>query len=85
MKKQLKKKLKNLLREILLFRIEYFVTPLFVVLFILSVKYVGFFCTRDIIFNIFVFFTIPACFIALRLTRKMLYIVYFGKVKYENK
>lgn len=78
--------LKRILKNVLLFKIEYFVTPLFITLFVLSLKYVGFYCVRDTIFNIMMFFTIPACFISLRLTRKMLYKVWFGgkKRKYED-
>ena len=68
----------RILKNVLLFKIEYFVTPLFIVLFILSLKYVGFYCVRDTIFNIMLFFTIPACFISFRLGRKMLYKVWFG-------
>ena len=77
----MKKKLKNLVKEILLFRSELFITPLFIVVFILSIKYVGFFCIRDIIFNIMLFFTIPASYFGIKLSRRMIYEVNFGKVK----
>lgn len=73
------KKLKSIAKSILMFRMEYIITPLYITLFILSIIYVGFTCTRDTLFNIFVFMSIPACFIAIRLTRRMLYKVYFGK------
>lgn len=80
----MKKFLLKLLKNILLFKIEYFVTVLMVTLFILSLIYVGFNCTRDTIFNIMVFLAIPLVFFGLRIGRRMLYKIYFGG-KNENK
>lgn len=74
-----KDKRKNLLKDIFNFRIEYFVTPLFILLLILSIKYVGFDEGLNIIFNILLLIQIPLCFIGLRICRKMLYRLYIGK------
>ena len=80
----MKKLLIKMLKDILLFKIEYFVSVLMITLFILSLIYVGFNCTRDTIFNIMVFLAIPLVFFGLRTGRRMLYKVYFGG-KNENK
>lgn len=80
----MKKLLIKMLKDILLFKVEYFVSVLMIALFILSLIYVGFNCTRDTIFNIMVFLAIPLVFFGLRIGRRMLYKVYFGG-KNENK
>ena len=77
---------KNFLKEVLKFRFEYFITVLVIVLFILSVIYVGFDEVCNIGFNICLFIMIPLTFYSIRLSRHMLYTVFIGKVKeHENK
>lgn len=80
----MKSKDKKILKEILNFRFEYFITPLFITLFILSVKYIGFNSVLSIGFNICLFIEIPLAFIGIRIARLMLYKVLIGKVKYED-
>lgn len=85
MKKKSKKLIKEILKEVLKFRFEYFITPLFITLFILSLIYIGFNNIWNIGFNICLMIQIPLVFIGLRIARKMLYLVLIGKVNYENK
>lgn len=76
---------KKIIKGILSFRIEYFITPYFVVMLILSLKYVGFTNFRNIIFNILLIIEIPVCFFGLMFARRMLYKAYIGKeIEYED-
>lgn len=88
-KKEFAKKMKRLkhtiLSDILRFRYEYFITPLFLVLLIFSFKYIGFTDFRNITFNICLLIEIPSCFYGLRIARKVLYKVYIGKeIEHED-
>lgn len=76
--------MKKILREILLFRIEYFITPLFVELLVLSIKYAGFYDIRAILLDLVLFIQIPMCFLGFRTGRRMLYKVLIGKVSVND-
>lgn len=76
---------KEILKEILDFKSEFFLTALMLTLFILSFIYVGFDNIWNIGFNICLFICIPATFIGIKTCREMLYEVWIGKRKDENK
>ena len=77
---------KKILKEVLRFKSEYFITVLVIVLFILSIIYVGFDDVCNIGFNICLLIMIPLTFFSIRISRQMLYTVFIGKVKdNENK
>ena len=65
------------MKDILKIRWEIFVTPLFIVLFGYSIKYVGFETFWNIVFNLFVLLSIPACYLTFKTCRKMLYEVFY--------
>lgn len=65
------------MKDILKIKWELLITPLFILLFIYSIKYVGLFTFWNIVFNLFVLLSIPACYLTFRITRKMLYEVFY--------
>lgn len=67
------------MKDLLKVRFELFVAPLFITLFIISITKIGFFTLSDIIFNIFVLLSIPASYFGIKLSRKLIY-----EVWYEN-
>ena len=82
MKKQTKKKI---IGSILRFRFELFITPLFIVMLILSFIYIGFTDFRNIIFNVMLIIEVPLAFYGIKFARQMLYKVYIGKaIDYED-
>ena len=76
--------MKKIIKEVLNFRSEYFITTLFITLFICSLKYVGLSDFRNIIFDVVLFITIPASFIAIRYTRRLLFEVWKEELKDED-
>lgn len=67
------------MKDILRIKFELLTTPLFITLFILSVINIGFLRVSDIIFNIMLFLSIPACYYGFKLSRKLLYEVWYGE------
>ena len=67
------------MKDILRVKFELLVPVLFITLFVMSVKYIGFFKLSDIIFNIIVFISIPLSYIAIRISRKSLLYVWYGE------
>ena len=67
------------MRDLLRVKFELLVPVLFITLFVMSVKYIGFFKLSDIIFNIIVFISIPLSYIAIRISRKSLLYVWYGE------
>ena len=67
------------------FRIELLVTPLYILLAILSIKYVGFFDIYGALFCIMTIIFIPIAYFGFRFARKFLYQILRGEYKYENK
>lgn len=67
------------MKEFLRVKFELLITPLFITLFILSVINVGFLKVSDIIFNIMLFFSIPACYLGFKMSRKLMYEVWYGE------
>ena len=49
------------MRDILKIKWELLVTPLFIVLLVFSIKYVGLYTFWNVVFNLFVLLSIPAC------------------------
>lgn len=67
------------------FRIELLITPLYVVLAILSIKYIGFFDIQSSIFTIITIIFVPISYYGFRFARKFLYQILKGTFEYENK
>lgn len=65
------------MKTILKIKFELMIPVLFVTLFVMSIIHVGFFRLSDIIFNILVFLSIPFSYIGTRLTRKLIYEVWY--------
>lgn len=72
---------KKILKEVLDFRSEYFITVITITLFILSLIYVGFNNIWNIGFNICLLLMIPCTFFGIRISRNILYEVWIGKRK----
>ena len=72
------------MKDILRIKFELLVTPLFITLLVMSIKYVGFLTIRDIIFNVVLIISIPLVYIGIRKSRKLIYYVWYGE-EYENK
>lgn len=67
------------MKDLLRVKFELLTTPLFITLFIISVINIGFLRVSDIIFNIMLFFSIPACYYGFRISRKLMYEVWYGE------
>lgn len=67
------------MKDLLKIKFEILITPLFITLLIMSIKYVGFFTIRDIAFNTVVLISIPLVYIGIRKTRRLIYIVWYGE------
>lgn len=66
------------------FRIELFVTALFVTLAILSIKEIGFTGVKETIFNIIIILEIPVAYLGSKWVRKFFYSLLRGRAEYEN-
>lgn len=67
------------MKDLLRIKFELLVTPLFVTLLVMSIKYVGFMTVRDIIFNVVLIISIPLVYISIRKSRKLIYYVWYGE------
>ena len=63
------------MKDLLRIKFELLVTPLFITLLVMSIKYVGFMTIRDIIFNVMLIISIPLVYISIRKSRKLIYYV----------
>lgn len=66
------------------FRIELFVTALFVTLAILSIKEIGFIGVKETIFNIIIILEIPVAYFGSKWCRKFFYSMLRGRADYED-
>lgn len=60
-------------------KFELLIPVLFITLFVMSIIHIGFFRVSDVIFNILVFLSIPASYLAIRFSRKTLLYVWYGE------
>jgi hypothetical protein len=67
------------MKDLLRIKFELLVTPLFITLLVMSIKYVGFMTIRDIIFNVVLIISIPLVYISIRKSRKLIYYVWYGE------
>ena len=67
------------MKDLLRIKFELLVTPLFITLLVMSIKYVGFMTLRDIIFNVVLIISIPLVYISIRKSRKLIYYVWYGE------
>ena len=67
------------MKDLLRIKFELLVTPLFITLLVMSIKYVGFMTARDIIFNVVLIISIPLVYISIRKSRKLIYYVWYGE------
>lgn len=67
------------MKDLLKIKFEILITPLFITLLIMSIKYVGFFTIRDIAFNTVVLISIPLVYIGVRKSRRLIYYVWYGE------
>ena len=67
------------MKDLLRINFELLVTPLFITLLVMSIKYVGFITLRDIIFNVMLIISIPLVYISIRKSRKLIYYVWYGE------
>ena len=67
------------MKDLLKIKFELLVTPLFITLLVMSIKYVGFMTVRDIIFNVILIISIPLVYISIRKSRKLIYYVWYGE------
>ena len=66
------------------FKAEYFITPLFITLSILAIKYVGFIGIKESIFTLLAIVQAPLSFIGARYCRKTIYSIIRGYGEYED-
>lgn len=66
------------------FKIEIFVTILFITLAILSIVKIGFTGVKETIFNIIIILEIPVAYFGTKTARKLLYSVIRGYGEYED-
>ena len=66
------------------FRIELFVTALFITLAILSIVKIGFTGVKETIFNIIIILEIPVAYFGSRECRKIFYSLLRGRADYED-
>lgn len=71
------------MKDLLRIKFELLVTPLFITLLVMSIKYVGFMTIRDIIFNVMLIISIPLVYISIRKSRKLIYYVWYGERIWE--
>jgi len=71
------------MKDLLRIKFELLVTPLFITLLVMSIKYVGFITLRDIIFNVMLIISIPLVYISIRKSRKLIYYVWYGERIWE--
>jgi hypothetical protein len=74
---------KKIMKEVLSFRSEYFITAFVLTLCIVSLIYIGFDNIWNTGFNICLIISVPLSFFSIRIARRMLLKAYVGKVK-EN-
>lgn len=67
------------MKDLLRIKFELLVTPLFITLLFMSIKYVGFMTLRDIIFNVVLLISIPLVYIGVRKSRRLIYYVWYGE------
>lgn len=67
------------MKDLLRIKFELLVTPLFITLLVMSIKYVGFMTLRDIIFNVMLIISIPLVYISIKKSRKLIYYVWYGE------
>lgn len=60
------------MKTLLNIKFELLLTPLFIVLFVLSIKYIGFTGVKETLFTIIVLLEIPTCYYGVKLVRKLL-------------
>ena len=65
------------MKTLLNIKFELLVTPLFIVVAILSIKYIGFFGVKDTIFTILTILEVPVCYYGVKLARKLLKEVWY--------
>ncbi len=65
-------------------RFELLITPLYLVLALLTIQYVGFFDIQSTIFTIIVIAFVPIAYFGFRFARKFLYQILRGEAKYED-
>ena len=66
------------------FRIELFVTVLFITLAVLAIINIGFSGVKETIFNIVIILEIPAAYIGSKICRKFFYSLLRGRAEYED-
>ena len=66
------------------FRIELFITALFITLGVLAIIYVGFGGLKEAIFTSVVLLEIPASYIGSKICRKFFYSLLRGRAEYED-
>lgn len=66
------------------FRIELFITALFITLGILTIKYIGFGGLKETIFTLVVLLEIPVSYLGSKWCRKLFYDLLRGRAEYED-
>lgn len=66
------------------FRIELFITALFITLGVLAIKYIGFTGLKETIFTLVILLEIPVAYYGSKTCRKMFYDLLRGTGKYED-
>lgn len=66
------------------FRIELFITALFITLAVLSIVKIGFTGIKETIFNIIIILEIPVAYFGSKVARKLFYQVLRGYGEYED-
>lgn len=66
------------------FRIELLITPLFITLGYLAIKYIGFSGIKESIFTLIVLLEIPCAYIGFKWVRKLFYSLISGYGDYED-
>ena len=65
-------------------RFELLITPLYIVLALLTIQYIGFFDIQSTIFTIITISFVPVAYFGFRFARKFLYQILRGEAKYED-
>lgn len=60
------------MKDLLRIKFELLITPIFIVLFILDLIYIGFSGVKETIFTIIILLEIPAAYCSVKLVRKLL-------------
>lgn len=66
-------------------RFELILSPLYLTLAILSIKYIGFFDIQSTIFTLITIIFVPISYYGFKFARKFLYQILKGTFEYENK